>query len=703
MADEVVWRNKRNSAKNDGASSVDSQCNGSLKFSYDLENIDTPYNIVILKTKVGDYYTIEGEEIVKKDINKDVLYIVGTKYIEHEGYGVYQAAITTAFNTFSISESWSDELWYSGDPGVVVFEDNPSITLLKKADAYQVITACAYSHIPAYSGGIGVGVARRIIDINGSQLSPVIGYSQIFSAIVSAFMTIFQSSAVQNYADDNNQYNEIYLIFLFYDYFFDSYPWLNFATSEISGFTESFYNEPDASYPTFDDTTYYHTDQRMPSRGTTHFATVFYDINSSAPRVFSRTFGIFLNSSPGGGPVYSSADPEFANNVSGYHDEASNTDWFYVYKNGAGVQSYSFSGLRWSNFSVAEPSHSMSIWEYNNGLGGEDQIIVPIIIGCSSTGVLWALPDSDPGTPGYQWSISTGYTPVGSPIVENGGNIYLPHSTGLACYSIFGVFQWDYSGHVPNEYIAIGSDGNIYFTSENRIVALTNGSIPDPLEIISTSPANDSTDISVDSIIEITFNQSVNTTTISSTSIQIELESGSILPYSWAYAEDSCVLTLTPSATLPSSNQITVKVSTSVLSNQGTSLDEDFYFIFTTVAIGLDETSVYPPVLYSPNKCRAKNVSMIFEVAGPTGVEPSHQVFYKIETYSDAGATSLVDSKDSSVSPESFEWSTDRITWTTLPSHGVGPGSYDGYIRVIMEVPLQEIVYLKTYIGAEDA
>lgn len=711
MADTPVWRNLRNSVKNDGLSEYSSVCNGALKYQQNFNYIESsPGNLSILKTLVGYYYTVESEEIVRKDIYKDLVFLCGIGEKLHSGY-LTDSVHIYGYNTFTNTQAWYHDFYYlNPDPGNANFADVPILTMIKQGAQYRVLCACnfQFTNDAIYTYGFGIG-RRMLTSDAGGSMSPLISYGSyqeiMFIPPDTLSWVVMDQNLVNAFADDSH-YGEINNRFVTRQRtdILGSPHTLYYSYYDIDGYTytETFEN-PDESLNDITNPDNNISSQRVSARGSTHFAAVYYDLDTVVGGYeLNRFFGIFLISSSGTGPVYFIQDDNYLGYVSCYHNDTSNQDWFYIYRTGEGLESYNYSGLRWADASISAPSGSMAIWEFDNGEEGEDQVITPIIIGITSGGTLWAQPDSDPGTPGYEWSVITGYSNCASPIVDKDGDIIFAHSGGVACYNIFGVSQWNYTGHVPSGSLAIGSNGDVLFMSGNTLIALTDGTAPDVFEVEETSPEQDATSVANDTTITIKFTSDLQPTTITSSSLIIKDEDDNELSYSTSYDGGTYTLTITPNSILPTNNDIEVWLTTGVANTDGTTLAETYILKFTTATLGLDEVDLIPP---SPitKLCKAENTRFVFKTYGPSVPASKFNLHFYAYSYNDAGGTSLIESKDTINNRTEFEVSTDLNSWTPFPVAGVGEEMYGCYIRVTLRIPRGSNAYVKMDVGAEDA
>jgi hypothetical protein len=113
-----------------------------------------------------------------------------------------------------------------------------------------------------------------------------------------------------------------------------------------------------------------------------------------------------------------------------------------------------------------------------------------------------------------------------------------------------------------------------------------------PPVVVSTIPASDSQNISVDSSISIIFNEAMNASTINSATIYLRDSSSVNVPATVSYNDASFSAVLDPVAMLNHSTSYTVIVEDSVSDASGNTLANDYLFSFTT-------NNYTPPTFYS--------------------------------------------------------------------------------------------------------
>ena len=122
---------------------------------------------------------------------------------------------------------------------------------------------------------------------------------------------------------------------------------------------------------------------------------------------------------------------------------------------------------------------------------------------------------------------------------------------------------------------------------------------PASLQVISSSPQNGATGVSVTATIQIQFNQSLNPASITGATVTLASGSG-ILPAGLSYESTTNTVTITPAGSLASNAVYTVTVGTGVTGASGGSLTTPFALSFTTQApVGVNGT-VFPPANFDP-------------------------------------------------------------------------------------------------------
>jgi hypothetical protein len=125
---------------------------------------------------------------------------------------------------------------------------------------------------------------------------------------------------------------------------------------------------------------------------------------------------------------------------------------------------------------------------------------------------------------------------------------------------------------------------------------------PAPLSVVSTTPADGATSVNVDAPVKLKFNRTVDSSTLTSSSVQILAPDGSVLAASIGYDLFSFTATITPSAKLAANTTYTVKANTAVRAPDGTSLLNPYSSTFTTgicpctLMTGLVPTKIGNPV-----------------------------------------------------------------------------------------------------------
>ncbi|HYI93632.1 MAG TPA: DUF4082 domain-containing protein [Bryobacteraceae bacterium] len=131
---------------------------------------------------------------------------------------------------------------------------------------------------------------------------------------------------------------------------------------------------------------------------------------------------------------------------------------------------------------------------------------------------------------------------------------------------------------------------------------------PTALNLSSTTPANNATGIALNSPVSATFNNALNTATITSSTFTLKNAGGTAIP--GTYNVTGSTATLTPSSPFAASTTYTATLTTGVSDTNGTALTADYIWSFTTA--GVDTT---PPT-----------VTSVTPANGATGVSQSTTV-----------------------------------------------------------------------------
>jgi hypothetical protein len=107
-------------------------------------------------------------------------------------------------------------------------------------------------------------------------------------------------------------------------------------------------------------------------------------------------------------------------------------------------------------------------------------------------------------------------------------------------------------------------------------------------KVILTNPANSATDVPLNQVISITFNEAINASTINATSFLVTSALPSVNPTSsvgGTIIYSGVTATFTPSVTLVPNTSYVVKITTAVKDLKGNALQEDYIFTFSTGAV----------------------------------------------------------------------------------------------------------------------
>src|SRR5947209_9509661 len=107
-------------------------------------------------------------------------------------------------------------------------------------------------------------------------------------------------------------------------------------------------------------------------------------------------------------------------------------------------------------------------------------------------------------------------------------------------------------------------------------------SSPPPPLAVTTAPPTGSTNVNLDVPVKITFNRTVDSTTLTSASAQIVAPDGSLVAATISYDAFAFTATIKPTANLAANTTYTVKVNSGVRAPDGTSLLNPYSSMFTT-------------------------------------------------------------------------------------------------------------------------
>ncbi len=189
----------------------------------------------------------------------------------------------------------------------------------------------------------------------------------------------------------------------------------------------------------------------------------------------------------------------------------------------------------------------------------------------------------DPATfNGTTFSVSQNESPVAGSINYSGTTATFNPTNNLGFGSLVTVtITTGASDQAGNNMV---SDFVWTFTTEQESV---------PPEISATSPAENATDVPVNTAITATFNEAMDETTINETTFSLS-QGGTPVSGSISYEAGSNTATLTPSANLAFNSDFTATITTGVEDLAGNALTEDVVWNFTTEAPAGEETDIAP-------------------------------------------------------------------------------------------------------------
>ena len=141
---------------------------------------------------------------------------------------------------------------------------------------------------------------------------------------------------------------------------------------------------------------------------------------------------------------------------------------------------------------------------------------------------------------------------------------------------------------------------------------------PSPPAVTSVMPTSSATSVAINSIVTATFNESMNASTLTSSTFTLTPQGGAAIIASVAYNSANMTATLTPGAALAYSTVYTATVTTGAQSTAGTAMASNYMWTFTTAAapptppavIGVTPASAATNVSVSTNLTAAFSEAM---------------------------------------------------------------------------------------------
>lgn len=238
-------------------------------------------------------------------------------------------------------------------------------------------------------------------------------------------------------------------------------------------------------------------------------------------------------------------------------------------------------------------------------------------------------------------AVSTGGNPVaGTVTLGNGGTTltWLPTTllTASTNYSVTLSGVTDQAGNLLTP-----------FTSSFTTAASGTANTTTP-SVVSVSPANGATAVPTSSVIVLTFNEAIDLTSVSDTTVPIQVSSLGAVAGSYALDSTGTVLTFTPLSPLPGNATVSVSVINQGLLDLSGNLSGSYYSTFTT-GTGTDTTS--------------PTVTMVTPSNGATGITPNTPVvltFSKSLNPNTVTAGNLAVLVNGTVQPEGISRSADN-------------------------------------------
>lgn len=113
------------------------------------------------------------------------------------------------------------------------------------------------------------------------------------------------------------------------------------------------------------------------------------------------------------------------------------------------------------------------------------------------------------------------------------------------------------------------------------LAACSGGSAPTavaaPTELLSVAPTGGSTDVSVDTVVTVTFDHAMNPAMSQYADLHEGDLSGPVVEGTWSWSQDTTVLTFTPSAPLKAATTYTIHLGGGMMDADGEPVDMDEY------------------------------------------------------------------------------------------------------------------------------
>ena len=150
-------------------------------------------------------------------------------------------------------------------------------------------------------------------------------------------------------------------------------------------------------------------------------------------------------------------------------------------------------------------------------------------------------------------------------------------------------------------------------------VVFTNNTGPDttPPTVTASSPANGASNVPVNSAVTVTFNESINPATVTTTNFELRNAASALIPANVSYNAGTRTATLTPSALLPGSTTLTATVrggATGITDVAGNALVSNMVWSFTTEVPG--GVCASPPNAIVAENCLVGNPASEWDVSG---------------------------------------------------------------------------------------
>jgi hypothetical protein len=304
----------------------------------------------------------------------------------------------------------------------------------------------------------------------------------------------------------------------------------------------------------------------------------------------------------------------------------------------------------------------------------------------------------------YAWETSIPLATDATSVIATPDGHYVGHGSNLT------FIESDNSGSVtvPTSgtvapYLATTTAGGILYVNTSGSMYLMTAR-PNNFIIVSTTPAHNATGQDVDATVEIVFNSAPDAATFTGETATMTYErDGETINIDCEAVVDGFKVTMTPADHLASNTIITVTLDGACANVDGGTLGSDTRFSFSTTAQALVSDYIDEVPVIAPTTAYEKKPWVQMRVPAPDYSPAQWNMHVKLQSYDDAGGTSLIESKDTQNNVEDFEFSIDDgKSWWAFPASGIPPTAYGCIVRCRMDCGLTGTTKIKASVGAED-